>query len=101
MRTNHRGLTLSVAEKDVGRGHIPAPVLVDGGDVWLTRVRVIERLITPGLVRRERIIIDRHDIHRIVRIRDLVIPKLGTRLPRPTVLQKPDEFSSGSAEPEE
>jgi hypothetical protein len=100
MRADHRGLTLSVAEKDVGRGHVPAPVLVDSGYVWLTRVHIIEYVITPGLFCRERVI-DRHDVHRIVWIRDLVIPELGTILPRPRVLQEPDEFSPRSAELEE
>jgi hypothetical protein len=100
MRADHRGLTLSVAEKDVGRVHVPAPVLVDSGYVWLTRVCVLEHLITPGLFLRERVI-SRYDVHRVVRIRDLVIPELGTILPRPRELQKPDEFSSRSTELEE
>lgn len=91
-RADHQTLTFSVAEKDVGGRHIPAPVLVDSGNVWLTGIHVVERLVTPGLLLREREI-GWHDVHRIVWVCDLVIPKLGAILPRPRVLQKPDEFS--------
>jgi hypothetical protein len=87
----------SITEKDVGRAHVPAPVLVDSGNVRLTRVRIPEQPIAPGLLLRERMI-SRLDVHRIVWIRDLVIPKLGTILPRPRVLQKPSEFSSRGVE---
>ena len=93
-------LTFSITEKDVGRAHVPAPVLVDGSNIWLTRVHAIERPITPVLFLRKRVI-RRLDVYRIVWIRDLVKPELGTILPRPRVLQKPSWFSSGSVEPEE
>jgi len=73
-------LTFSVTEKDVGWIHVPAPVLVDGGNVRLTRVRIVEHPIAPGLLLRERVICSL-DVHRIIWIRDLVIPKLGTKLP--------------------
>jgi len=73
-------LTFSVTEKDVGRTHVPTPVLVDGRNVRLTRVRIVEHPIAPGLLLRERVI-GRFDIHQVIWIRDLVIPKLGTKLP--------------------
>jgi len=73
-------LTFSVTEKDVGRTHVPAPVLVDGRNVRLTRVHIVEQPIAPGLLLHEREI-GSLDVHRIIWIRDLVIPKLGTKLP--------------------
>ena len=39
---DYQRLTFSVAEKDIGRAHVPTPVLVDSGNVWLTRVRMRE-----------------------------------------------------------
>jgi len=97
---DHQVLTFSVTEKDVGRAHIPTPVLVDGGNVWLTRIRTAKHLITPGLFLKERVIL-RLDVYRIVWIRDLVEPELGAILPRPRVLQKASGFSSGWVEPED
>ena len=93
-------LTFSVTEKDVGRAHVPASVLVDGGNIWLTRVHPVERPVTPVLLLCERVIC-RLDVYWIACIRDLVEPELGTILPRPRVLQKPSGFSSGCVEPEE
>ena len=93
MRADHQKLTFSIAEKDVGRIHVPAPVLVDSGNVWLTRIRVVEGLITQGLLLCDREIC-RRDVHWIVWVRDLVKPKLGTILPRPRVLIEPAESSS-------
>ena len=90
---DHQRLTFSITEKDVGWTHVPATVLVDSGNVRLTRVHIVEQLITPVLLLRERGV-GRHDVYRIVWICDLVISKLGTVLPRPRVLQKPDEFGS-------
>lgn len=77
--------TFSVTEKDVGRGHIPTPVLVDSGNIRLRRLFIVEQLIAPFLLRRDRDI-RRLDIHRIVRVRDLVKPKLRTILPCPRKL---------------
>ena len=74
------GLTFSVTEKDVGRTHVPTPILVDSRNVRLARVRIVEHPIAPGLLLRERVI-GSLDVHRIIWIRDLVIPKLGTKLP--------------------
>jgi len=73
-------LTFSVTEKDVGGTHVPAPVLINSRNVRLTRIRVVEQLIAPGLFHCERVV-GRLDVHRIIYIRDLVIPKLGTILP--------------------
>lgn len=81
----HQRLTFSIAEKDVGRGHVPTPILVKGGNVWLKRFLIVEQLITPYLLLRDRVI-GRHDVHWIIWIRDLVIAKLGTILPRPREL---------------
>jgi len=90
-------LTFSVTEKDIGRSHVPAPVLINSRNVRLTRVRVVEQPIAISLEHRERVV-GSLDVHRIIWIRGLVIPQLGTILPWPRVLQKPDEFSSRGVE---
>lgn len=82
---DHQILTFSVTEKDVGWSHVPTPVLVNSGNIRLRRLFIVERLITPFLLLRDREI-GRLNIHRIVWIRDLVKPKLGTKLPRPRKL---------------
>jgi hypothetical protein len=87
MAVNHRGLTLSVAEKDVGRGHVPTPVLVNSGNVGLRGFFIVERLITPLLLLRDREIRG-FDVQRVVWVGNLVKPKLGTKLPGPRELRK-------------
>jgi hypothetical protein len=82
---DYKRLTLAVTEKDVGRGHVPTPVAVNGGNIRLRRLLTVERLITPFLLLCDREV-RRLDVHRIIWIRDLVKPELGTELPRPREL---------------
>ena len=82
---NRQRLTFSVTEKNVRRSHVPTPVLVDSGNVRLRGFFIVEELITPSLLLCDREIC-RLDVHRIGWIRDLVEPKLGTKLPGPREL---------------